>query len=349
MLTRTFSARGLETLSNEAIEPLSAAVPIPLVTKNVPFESKEPELKLFLSNNELTRLPGAIFNIEHLTVLSLRGNRLEEIPSSIGQLRNLHTLNIASNKLRYLPGSLLKLLHSRQMKDFIYHSNPFICPAKDFEIPPLGKLIIPTWAVALPTAVYLARTAVQYLNASGHSVTGEELLLAEPYTPLLVCDVLEEDGMGQEGSKDDKDEGTQIEDNVDYAATPTSSSPRYPEGSFTGRVPCLVELALRSCYRSSQLLEITRMLDKNQFGPLLTKLLRGMEIQKSEGGRVCCNCSHAFVMPMTQWVEFWDPAAIPTKCAEAVPFLKQGCSWSCLPSKQNVSQVRYRRPLSQIE
>ena len=74
---------GLEELSNETISRLSEFACIPIVAEDVPFEQSDPSLRLYLAQNPLIRAPGAIFNLEFLTVLSLRNTRITELPPSI--------------------------------------------------------------------------------------------------------------------------------------------------------------------------------------------------------------------------------------------------------------------------
>ncbi|PSR85758.1 hypothetical protein BD289DRAFT_368089, partial [Coniella lustricola] len=89
------SGLALEEISNDTIALLSEFELIPIVARNVPFSRPEPKLKLFLSGNRLTRLPSALFDIDCLTVLSLRGNPLKEIPPAIFKLKKLHELTLS--------------------------------------------------------------------------------------------------------------------------------------------------------------------------------------------------------------------------------------------------------------
>ena len=131
---------GLEELSNETISRLSEFACIPIVAEDVPFEQSDPSLRLYLAQNPLIRAPGAIFNLEFLTVLSLRNTRITELPPSIANLRNLTDLNVALNRLRYLPGELLDLLQSRgKLQNLIAHPNPFHQP----ESTPSTEIILP--------------------------------------------------------------------------------------------------------------------------------------------------------------------------------------------------------------
>ncbi|KAJ4138958.1 hypothetical protein NW765_002854 [Fusarium oxysporum] len=78
--TIDFWSLGLEDVSNDTISPLSQFTCIPVVTKDVAFEQKDPEIKIYMAQNRLTRVPGAIFDLTYLTTLSLRHNKLTELP-----------------------------------------------------------------------------------------------------------------------------------------------------------------------------------------------------------------------------------------------------------------------------
>ncbi|KXN86604.1 p53-induced protein with a death domain [Leucoagaricus sp. SymC.cos] len=81
-------------------------------------------IHLVLSNNLITKLPRTLWDLERLTVLSLRGNQLTVLPSEICHLRNLEDLNIANNKLQYVPSELL----SMSLRVLNLHPNPFRPP-----------------------------------------------------------------------------------------------------------------------------------------------------------------------------------------------------------------------------
>ncbi|KAF2965577.1 hypothetical protein GQX73_g7975 [Xylaria multiplex] len=123
------SSLGVTTIPDGPISRLAELALIPSVDKDVPFEQVNPEVGLYLSNNRLTRAPGALFNLEHLTYLSLRNNQISELPPSIGKLRNLRELNLSLNRLHYLPGELLHLLKYPSVLSSLHvHPNPFDQP-----------------------------------------------------------------------------------------------------------------------------------------------------------------------------------------------------------------------------
>ncbi|KAI9669542.1 MAG: hypothetical protein M1817_004661 [Caeruleum heppii] len=95
------------------------------------YTSLRPCLSLFLSRNLLQTVPGEVFHLEHLTVLSLRNNGLTELPSAIRRLVNLVELNVGGNQLQWLPYDLLGLLGpQKKLKTLSVFPNPFFNPAE---------------------------------------------------------------------------------------------------------------------------------------------------------------------------------------------------------------------------
>ena len=61
-------------------------------------EAKEQQSKkLDLSDEQLTQIPDAVFELTHLTQLNLSGNQLSNLPESISKLANLTQLNLKMN------------------------------------------------------------------------------------------------------------------------------------------------------------------------------------------------------------------------------------------------------------
>ena len=89
------------------------------------YESLAPFLQLFLSSNALRTLPPELWNLQHLSVLSLRNNKLTELPPCITKLHNLVELNLAGNRLRWLPWELLRLVGPKgNLRRLNVHPNP---------------------------------------------------------------------------------------------------------------------------------------------------------------------------------------------------------------------------------
>ncbi|UKZ56767.1 hypothetical protein TrVGV298_010608 [Trichoderma virens] len=268
---------GLEELSDDIVHRMSQIACIPVVARDVAFVQKEPELKLFLSLNRLTRLPSSLFDINHLTVLSLRGNQLTELPSAISKLRNLKQLNISQNRFRHLPAEFLDLFK-------ISDSNGQIL--SEFRLP-----------------------------------SGEEF--AEIHVPVAVS-------------------SDQFGLSVSYS--PRSSK----EEARPSVVPSLVELALQSCYRTSQLRELDSYIPEGLSH--LKTLLQRASWQKDNGELICSTCRKTLIVPRLEWIEWreicrgtiftsveYNTTEMVTRPFTkdekemAVPFLYRACSWRCGP------------------
>jgi hypothetical protein len=85
-----------------------------------------PSLQLFLSSNAITRLPRELFDLERLTVLSLRGNLITSIPSGASRLQDLQEFNFSGNAIECLPWDMLQL-YEDDCK-IVARPNPLIRP-----------------------------------------------------------------------------------------------------------------------------------------------------------------------------------------------------------------------------
>ncbi|WFD00195.1 hypothetical protein MYAM1_002942 [Malassezia yamatoensis] len=90
-------------------------------------DTRRNQLQCYLWDNQLTRLPSALFQLQNLTVLSLRKNALRSLPSAIGELHNLRELNVGGNQLTCLPAEIQRL----HLDTFTYIPNPFRSIPKD--------------------------------------------------------------------------------------------------------------------------------------------------------------------------------------------------------------------------
>lgn len=92
----------------------------------------------------------------------------------------------------------------------------------------------------------------------------------------------------------------------------------------------------------------------------LSKILEDAQtLREAEAGdRKCTKCSRTFVIPRTEWIEWWEiakaqetrglaSAASPLRHFEnkrddmenVVPLMRRGCSWKCVPSPRVVPGV----------
>ncbi|KAK0656653.1 hypothetical protein B0T16DRAFT_366218 [Cercophora newfieldiana] len=337
----------LETISDSILEPINQIAPIPTVTKDVAFEQRDPEIKLYLSSNWLTQFPAAIIHLQHLTVLSLRGNRLTQIPPAIASLKNLKTLNVAQNSLRHLPGELVDLMQrGSTLCELHVHPNPFYRPVEGAKYRLFGadeydKSLKRRHMEVTPglwqgkTTVLRARTPVQFADSARNILS--EFELPDPDALLT-----------PEEARLRLEDFSELETPAGVAdPSPSSERSFEPVGA-----PSLFDLALRAAVRHPDAAEIEDAIDDcTMYGSLRpghkTVFERARNIRQL-GGQECCVCGRKTLNPVTEWVEFRElcPTIIQTgangvvewsrtECLQEawVPFLRRGCSWDCIPAK----------------
>ncbi|CAJ2504002.1 Uu.00g113960.m01.CDS01 [Anthostomella pinea] len=379
------SSLDIKSISNATIAQLNEFSCIPLVAAGVPFEQKEPELKLYLFNNPLQRAPGALFNLEYLTVLSLRNAQISKLPPSIGKLRNLETLNLSLNRLRYLPAELLDLVKGPgKLRTLNLHPNPFHLsehlpqlrhiepkPRSDQHednVDPIYELEQSAGSVtryclygdvalrnamnitrsdgldhARWEAIVLARSPVEFSDSRGVILSKFQL----PQEEVV--------GSGGAASEELSSVTVQTEALASRPSPPQSSRDRVVSCNRQSRVPSLLELALQSCSRTGQLRELPSYLPLNappHFAKLLDRIAEQGTENENRGDVPCSVCKRRVVVPMTQWIEwcdmsqlvgypgsppYWVPISL-NRCENAVPFLRRGCSWNCVPQASMVGQ-----------
>ncbi|KAF9776159.1 hypothetical protein IL306_005690 [Fusarium sp. DS 682] len=336
--TIDFWSLGLEDVSNDTISPLSQFTCIPVVTKDVAFEQKDPELKIYMAQNRLTRVPGALFDLTYLTILSLRHNKLTELPPAIAKLHNLKELNLSHNRLRHLPVELLELFAPNSKLDkLVVHPNPFWQPNQSLEQTDdqLDKMLFSwTESGASPTprlaSRALGRTPLQLSDTTGRVLS--DFRFPTDHTKLVLS----------------IDEG-------EPEFCPSSSVSSMTESQRlegASRVPSLLEAALRACYSSTQLSEMPYYIPEGLNH--LRKLLERAQRQKEAGGLTCSCCRNPMVIPTVQWVEWREVRTCsqinnqnsslvrmtPLSMAEGertIPFVHRGCSWRCRPGELDKS------------
>ncbi|RFU79803.1 leucine-rich repeat [Trichoderma arundinaceum] len=338
----------LEELSHDTVDLIGQIACIPVVTKDVAFVQKEPELKLILSLNKLSRMPGSLFDITHLTVLSLRGNKLTELPSSISRLCNLKQLNISQNRFRHLPAEFLDLFKpGGKLHDLALFVNPFLQPKRrtpsiadgdhEAQLRPapctahMYEKIVDCDEIPRYLTQWLGRSPLQFSDSKGQILSGFRLPLAgeSPVPELPVAVASDQFGLSVSDS-------------------PRSSLSFQKGETRPSVVPSLVEIALQSCYGSSQLRDLESYMPDGLSH--LQRLLQRASSQKDMGGLACSTCGKMMVVPPIEWLE-WRELRVSTVLSDpedettdvitkpftnnenemAVPFLYRACSWRCGP------------------
>lgn len=291
-------------------------------------------------------------------VLTLRNNELRELPPCIAKLRNLRELNVSQNGLRYLPYEMLELLtsdchlsslniHPNRFHEAYFPSVALNRTEEDVQIKiglanrsrkhPLQNtaasayITKPLWADWNTNwkVEFRARTEVRYFDITGR-------LLKGPVFPSL------EDDASQFSTH-----SIPVVDTEDVPRPPVSHNGKL------SRSPSLIEVSLNACSKTPQLPYLTEMLPKDCPG-YLHKLLADAAAKKESGGSQCTICRRNFVLPRTEWIEWWEiaknpdfgegmalSAASPLRGVEndrdvlesMVPLMRRGCSWLCVPEQ----------------
>jgi hypothetical protein len=301
--------------SQEAFAPLTASI------------------RLYLANNLLRSLPTEMFNIERLTVLSLRHNKLGYLPPAISKLTNLTELNLAGNRLEYLPWEILKLVKGKLKRLYAY-PNPFIEvdipfpePKSDDEVKQMAEGFFPRGFELMEPAsctsfdgtehtfprrwkpICLGNGSITYLTTTGQPSRNSDGLLTPSCTST---DLARPDGR-------------------------TQTQP--PNLFLATRAPSLTELALQRCSSTPYLDHLSTYLPADT-SPDVIQLLETAKRVKSQGGKICSACGRKYVVARTEWIEWWDciPPSDPERPSmmnrNIPPLLREGCSWRCVPGEE---------------
>jgi hypothetical protein len=270
----------------------------------------QPFLRIFLPNNSLSTLHNDIFELSNLKVLSLRNNKLTELPSTIRRLTSLQVLNLSVNRLTYLPWELLKLMQKGELKHLTVRPNSFF---------PIEEAQIAEW----------------HYNANKKQTEEER----------------DEDLFSFQLRFDHDESSTTSDllwDSIHVATGPTTflnmeGNPiNAPTITASNAAPSLRELSLRAVSKLPYLEQATDE-ELAEYPALLVPLLRQARQVRAAGGQPCSVCDREFVIPRTEWLEWWDITPcengmkMPRHSGERLrplPFRRLGCSLSCVPGAQ---------------
>ncbi|KAE8371610.1 hypothetical protein BDV26DRAFT_286630 [Aspergillus bertholletiae] len=282
------------------------AIVEPPVTEDV-YSSLQPFLRLFLTGNSLQSVPGELFELGSLKVLSLRYNKLTEIPPAIRKLTLLQEVNLAVNRLECLPWELLWLIKKGDLKHMVVRPNPLM---------QIHQAEIAQWHSPAGTEPDSPEGTLKLRDYEGPAPE-------EAWAPIHVAT-----GPVRRFNM----EGMPVD-------APASASQPAPQES---RVPSLREASLLACTRSVFFDQVSddEMAD---YPGLILRLLRQAKDVWSGGGRSCSVCHRSFVIARTQWIEWWDCSTYenglkgprcPGEKLRPLPFRRFGCSWACVPNAE---------------
>lgn len=274
------------------------------------FDSLQPFLRIFLPNNSLSALHNELFQLSNLKVLSVRNNKLSEIPPTIHRLTALQVLNVSVNRLSYLPWEILWLLQQGELKHLIARPNSFLS---------IEEAQIAAWhAHSNKKDESSSQDPLQFREY-------QETPPSEAWAPIHVA--------------------TGPTSRLNMEGNPIANSSAVSMATAPGTTshatcsPSLREVALRTISKLPYLEQISDA-ELGEYPALVIRLLqRAMEV-RAAGGRSCSVCHRDYVIPRTEWLEWWDctphengmkgPRG-PGEKLRPLPFRRFGCSWGCVP------------------
>ena len=280
------------------------------VSENV-FTSLQPFLRIFLPNNSLSTLHNDLFELSNLKVLSLRNNKLTELPSTIRRLTALQVLNLSVNRLTCLPWELIKLIQRGELKHLTVRPNSFL---------PIEEAQIAEWHHNA-NKKQTEEPDEEFLSSQLQFNHDESSNIREPFWDSIHVATGPTTFLNMEGN-------------------PVRESP--PTSPSINAAPSLRELSLRTMSKLPYLEQATDE-ELAEYPALLVPLLRQAREVRAAGGQPCSVCDREFVIPRTEWLEWWDITPcengmkMPRHSGEKLrplPFRRFGCSLSCVPGPQ---------------
>ena len=266
-----------------------------------------PDWKVYLANNQLTRIPASLFDLSSLRELSLRNNNISELPTAIARLKNLRILNLAGNPLRYVPWELIHLINGSDKAPSGGALEALYVNLSDMTgpIPPPGLL-----------SRKFRRTG-RVFGLQRDFFTCPALFNADG---SLACESLvpSPSGAGESFPRL----------KAQNEATVALKIP-----SNTSRIPSLFELALRTCAGSSQLPDLMAYLPFDSPPTAVQAIENAQRVIELEGpdGRTCSACGKSYIIARAEWLEYgcYSRCMLPDFPPTALTLLRRFCSWGC--------------------
>lgn len=264
----------------------------------------------------------------HGLKIFLANNLLTRLPGRLLRLENLTVLSLRGNKLTELPPAIGNLVHLRELN--VGSNNLRWLP---YEIRDLLKRHLKLFGFhPNPFIRPMPRYKTYSWMLQHHFCSSKPALLHS--------------------------DGTLVHNSPPSPTNTPVYWPKVQPGTFeqeepehTDRVPSLYETCLRNLYHSPQLSQLPFLIP-GEAPPSLVPALKHTWYLKQEGGQRCTICKTPFIMPRTEWIEWWqlsvkgkadaaDPEdrkpTGPNLFSDAmligspVPLLRRGCSWACVP------------------
>ncbi|KAL8730964.1 MAG: hypothetical protein Q9166_003754 [cf. Caloplaca sp. 2 TL-2023] len=269
------------------------------------FGSFVPDIQLYLANNSLSQLPGQLFKLQNLAVLSLRHNNLTEIPLAICSLINLRELNISNNSLQWLPYEIRHLLQ-RSLRTLRFLPNPFIKPI----LKPASRLL---------TASPFHSTKPAYLQVDGTLVRG-----SQPSPSTIYHWSRSEKSTSTDQSY--LDHPHKVPSLFETSLRACCNSPQLSQLPFLvpEDAPATVVLSLKHAWKLKQEGGRRCTICRSSYIIHRTEWIEWWQLSASE--RVTHSISTDFDFPARPR----SPDIVPI--GSPVPLIRRGCSWSCVPT-----------------
>ncbi|KAJ5095643.1 Leucine-rich repeat typical subtype [Penicillium alfredii] len=303
----------LRTIPSGLLQPLQHLTKLPTVgeapvSENV-FTSLQPFLRIFLPNNSLSLLHHELFELADLKVLSVRNNKLTEISPTIRRLTALQVLNVSVNRLSYLPWELLWLVQQGELKHLTARPNSFLA---------IEEAQIAAWSHRSESkSDKPSQDPLQFREYEGSPP-------AEAWAPIHIA---------TGPTKWLNMEGNPTSDNLSPSTIKTPA-----ESSGATSAPSFREIALRAVSKLPYLEHVSDA-ELAEYPAMVVPLLRQAREVRIAGGQPCSVCGQEYVIPRTEWLEWWDCSPCengmkgPRSSGEKLrplPFRRFGCSVHCV-------------------
>ncbi|KAK4615420.1 hypothetical protein CLAFUW4_10255 [Fulvia fulva] len=352
------SELGLRAISPATLQPLHQLIRPSHINSTEPpsedeFSALTPSIKLFLARNALISLPPELFNLENITVLSLRNNELTEIPPCSDRLHKLRELNIGGNNIQYLPWELFHLFDCNGNHNQVtVRPNPLLEPTSITGPSPLAALPKPAVSYGElsrygDTRTYFQELREAYLQDGPLDLRSELELRLKLGRALRIQALQELSRAGKEVSVCREEliylassrvhyfsvDGTPMRrlnrEDEDFQAV---IDDRQPSPGPISTTPSLFETALRTVQKVYYLDDLPSTMPAS-VKAALGRAAQGLEV----GNRSCSTCDRSFIIPRAEWVEYWHnglPSQTELTQEAVLPFKRTACSWECaVPSE----------------